>query len=292
MILLSFTLSYCHKQKDNNEQESSVKTELLDSLPIQRMIALATSETTILYPTSSISGTSTLFTNFDNYVLANITLANNEINTLNLYKSTTDNHYHIGAFDGISYTSFGTYEYNSNYTWTYTRSWYAEIIINGSVEWQQVILGGGVSWSGSTFFTTSRPSATDFDTFVVVGEYQLDGAYYQGYDEGVKTGKQLGQTEILQDISNDPGAYGYVTLNDYESYGALKYTEGKTDGTEYATEFSIPNLIFSILSAPSKIIEGAFNWEIFGINVSQVIFFVIGVAIVVFIVRLFIGGKS
>lgn len=106
----------------------------------------------------------------------------------------------------------------------------------------------------------------------------LEGRYNIGYNMGFSDGEDSGY-----DIGYSVG----------EEYGIKK---GKTIGyKEYEDEkgasFKLKDLLFGIIDAPFNIIKSALNFEIFGINLSSVILFLISTSLVFFVIRFFMKGN-
>lgn len=110
----------------------------------------------------------------------------------------------------------------------------------------------------------------------------LEERYNNGYNMGYNKGYNMGFSD---------GEYsGYIAG---EEDGIKK---GKTIGyKEYEDEkgatFKLKDLLFGIIDAPFNIIKSALNFEIFGINLSSVILFLISTSLVFFVVRFFMKGN-
>lgn len=83
---------------------------------------------------------------------------------------------------------------------------------------------------------------------------------------------------------NDGLAQG---LEDKESYGDERYNQGLLDGEE----FNFPSLIYTIFNAPYLILGGFLDFEIFGVNFKNLVFFLISVGIVLWVLSVFKRGK-
>lgn len=107
----------------------------------------------------------------------------------------------------------------------------------------------------------------------------MANAFNVGYMNGFLNG-----TQYVQGHAND-----YDLHYDYEIEQA--YNNGFQQGMLEVNGNNIPAMIYTVFNAPMAIIGGAFNFEIFGINVANVIRFFITIGVVIFIVRFFKGGK-
>ena len=97
--------------------------------------------------------------------------------------------------------------------------------------------------------------------------------YMQGYLNGISWVRE--------------NAHDYDLFYQYDLDDA--YDRGYAQGTLDAQGASIPTLIYTVLNAPMLVLNGAFNFEIFGINVANVLKFLLTVSCVVFVVRTFKG---
>lgn len=100
----------------------------------------------------------------------------------------------------------------------------------------------------------------------------LADAYNAGYMAGYLNG--------INAVTTNPHAYDLYTDNDISQ----AYDRGYSQGTLDAEGASIPTLIYTIFNAPSAILNGAFGFEIFGVNVANLIKFGLTVGAVIFIV--------
>lgn len=106
----------------------------------------------------------------------------------------------------------------------------------------------------------------------------IEGRYNNGYNMGFIDGEDSGYDTGYRKGEED---------------GIIK---GKTIGyKEYEDEkgstFKLKDLLFGIIDAPFNIIKSALNFEIFGINLSSVILFLISTSLVFFVVRFFMKGN-
>lgn len=88
-----------------------------------------------------------------------------------------------------------------------------------------------------------------------------------------------GKLMICTDVYIADGSLGAL-LNDY-------YNDGLQDGKDEVinTTDVITNGIIDVIESPIEFLKTVFNFEIFGINIASVIFFVISVVIVAFVIK-------
>lgn len=89
------------------------------------------------------------------------------------------------------------------------------------------------------------------------------GSYYSN---GITT-EEIVKSAVLSNIAND------------------SYEQGYRDGIAKSEDYSLKNLIFNILDAPFNIIRTALNFEIFGVNVSALVFFMLSIVLVGFVIK-------
>lgn len=109
-------------------------------------------------------------------------------------------------------------------------------------------------------------------------EVIINKAYYDGYDNGHADGNLKGHEKGYEEGYNDAYDVAYETLRD----------EVETEVLQDKNTFM--DLIFGIMDAPVRIIRDVFNFEIFGINVSDTVFFFLTAVIVVFVIKKIRGG--
>lgn len=128
--------------------------------------------------------------------------------------------------------------------------------------------------------------------YISIGSYveynniqDLD-AYYLGYNKGYADGK-IGNYDY--DIESNPDyMLGYT--NGYE-YGYLKgYKQGFNEGQKL-TESNLndlTNLFATILDFPFKFISNLLNFELFGINIFNIVKFFFTLLLIGFVIKIFI----
>ena len=126
----------------------------------------------------------------------------------------------------------------------------------------------------------------------------LEGRYNIGYNMGFSDGEDSGY-DIGYSVGEENGikkgkTIGYAIGYSVGEENGIK--KGKTIGyKEYEDEkgasFKLKDLLFGIIDAPFNIIKSALNFEIFGINLSSVILFLISTSLVFFVIRFFMKGN-
>lgn len=117
-----------------------------------------------------------------------------------------------------------------------------------------------------------------------------DGSEW-GLSEGYEDGYYAGQSDLYDNISEDPTNYGFVTEDYCEQHSETKYTEGFNNGyvtaeSDYLNgDSAFHNLLFSIIDAPFNVLSNAFDFEIFGINMSSFLIAIVSLLLVFFVIR-------
>jgi len=102
-------------------------------------------------------------------------------------------------------------------------------------------------------------------------------SYLNGYNEGYKYGQLSGS-----DLVNEAHDKGY---NDGFAVGKeAGYSQAINEGVN---DNGFRTLFGSILSYPVNMIRSAFNFEIFGLNVSSLLMFIASIAVVGFVIKKF-----
>lgn len=123
------------------------------------------------------------------------------------------------------------------------------------------------------------------DEYSIGFEDGQNKGYTQGYNQGYDNGTTNGINDVLNNLEN----YDLYTEQEYLEYGTTKYNQGYTTGLDEATDndFTMWGLISSIMTAPALLIKESLNFNFFGINVANIVFFLITISIVVFIIGIF-----
>lgn len=128
-------------------------------------------------------------------------------------------------------------------------------------------------------------------------KHELQEKYDNGHDVGYSEGYANGTREVFESDEYKNGLQakydeGYAKgTEDYDRYGAQRYEDGYRYGVTVGrsqVENNVEtgkNLFLSILDAPFTLIRNIFNFEILGINVSSVIFFILSVLLIGFAIR-------
>lgn len=106
----------------------------------------------------------------------------------------------------------------------------------------------------------------------------LEGRYNIGYNMGFSDGEDSGY-DIGYSVGEEDGIKKGKTI------GYKEYEDEK------GASFKLKDLLFGIIDAPFNIIKSALNFEIFGINLSSVILFLISTSLVFFVIRFFMKGN-
>lgn len=106
----------------------------------------------------------------------------------------------------------------------------------------------------------------------------LEGRYNSGYNMGFSDGEDSGY-DIGYSVGEENG------LKKGKTIGYKEYEDEK------GASFKLKDLLFGIIDAPFNIIKSALNFEIFGINLSSVILFLISTTLVFFVIRFFMKGN-
>lgn len=106
----------------------------------------------------------------------------------------------------------------------------------------------------------------------------LEGRYNIGYNRGFSDGEDSGY-DIGYSVGEENGIKKGKTI------GYKEYEDEK------GASFKLKDLLFGIIDAPFNIIKSALNFEIFGINLSSVILFLISTSLVFFVIKFFMKGN-
>ena len=106
----------------------------------------------------------------------------------------------------------------------------------------------------------------------------LEGRYNIGYNMGFSDGEDSGY-DIGYSVGEENGIKKGKTI------GYKEYEDEK------GASFKLKDLLFGIIDAPFNIIKSSLNFEIFGINLSSVILFLISTSLVFFVIRFFMKGN-
>lgn len=121
----------------------------------------------------------------------------------------------------------------------------------------------------------------------IVGNNNVDDYYQNGYNEGYDNGYQNGIDYVL----DNPNENNLYTSGEYEYNYDNGYEIGYNAGVEYATNNELVNngfktLFGAILNSPFNILYGFLNFELFGVNLFNLLAFIFSVTLAFFIVKL------
>lgn len=213
----------------------------------------------------------------DPYVIFGYGYASDEDN---LPQSTEElNHYIMFAVVPL--------HYKGGDTWQYFRSTYYRM----SDLFAMPVSGTGGSAGGYTEADLEAARKEAVNDFKNSSDYRE--ALEDKYNEGLSQGYANGSRDVLDSEEYKNGLEakyeeGYAAgKEDYDIYGAQRYNDGLRDGrTQAMNDIDTgKNLFFGILDAPFQLIKNIFNFEILGINISAVIFFILSVLLIAFVIR-------
>ena len=110
-------------------------------------------------------------------------------------------------------------------------------------------------------------------------------------DVDVATSKNVGYSNGKSDgidyVTSNPNKYGLYSDTQYSSYGNLKYSEGYNTGFNDSEngKSTFKSLMFSIMDAPFNVLSNAFDFEIFGINLSSFLISIVSLLLIFFVIR-------
>lgn len=295
-IICVLLTSKCNTKK-SNEEVSTCETSSLRSI---RRSANTSSDDTLSYinairnyvnngsianiamPSSYVVGdTNAVSVGYDlrvpDYQIKMEASSNNTYYALNLYQG------------GQQVGTLGTYQYNST-----TYNWSVYVPSGVVVTYTNLIVGNDVQLSSSgnmeRYFlyypNASRYTNADVNLFTCTKNisYLPYGSGENAYQSGFKNGINEGRNQVV----SNPNDYGLYTSSQYSSYGSERYADGVYDANQTTEDdLSIRNLVFTILEAPAHLFRDMFNFEIFGINVSLIVVFVVAIALIIFVVGIF-----
>lgn len=126
--------------------------------------------------------------------------------------------------------------------------------------------------------------------------YQLqteDEYYQQGYEAGHSNGYNTGHSEGYYDgigaVHENPEYWDLYTYDDLQEFGNTKYQEGVSSVPSSVDKDGFKWMMGSILNAPYNILSGMLNFEIFGINLFNLISFIFTAVLIMFIVKILLS---
>lgn len=124
---------------------------------------------------------------------------------------------------------------------------------------------------------------TDENEYYMLGFFQIEMLRLIELATAYNVGYMTGYSNGISWFERHYHDYGLYDDNDLQA----KYNEGYQRGLDDAQAYSIPVLIYTIFNAPMSIINGAFNFEILGVNVANIIKFFITIGCVIFVISFF-----
>lgn len=246
--------------------------------PKNLVTQIANSGYETLYPKATFGGTSTTFSNLSNNIL--ITFNDGTVLLIN----TNNGYVELNLKDtSNNVTNLATYQYNTNYTYTLTTTELRGILFEDNINTNNINING--SNYNYTYFMESTPnsSISNFQTlYLITANTQFDNtSYWNGYNIGYEQGYDIGVNDGENDVLTSPSNYNVYT---YEQW-LQAYYQGIEDAT--TNDFSLYGLVSAILTAPALFVKEAFNFEFFGVNISNLIMFFITLSIVIWIIGFF-----
>lgn len=175
--------------------------------------------------------------------------------------------------------------YNTSYYWSYAGSMY---LVTASPDGMSPENALNYGYTFPDYFTSIAAQGSYYnplsDSYLMLGSLASSAGYDEGYDDGYEEGSSDG----WQTGYDEGYTVGQIdAAADYDSgYDAGYYNgfeAGKAEIENSADTFG--SLFFSILDAPFDVIRGAFNFEIFGINVASILLFFVSVAAIAFLLK-------
>lgn len=122
---------------------------------------------------------------------------------------------------------------------------------------------------------------TNSQTYYFVEDLE-DNDYYQngynsGYDKGYNNGYYYGEKD------------GYSS--GYKQGNTEGYNKGYSKGVEYANDYSFLSLMGAVIDAPITAFTSLLNFELLGVNLLGFVTGLITLALIIFIIKLILGGK-
>lgn len=114
-------------------------------------------------------------------------------------------------------------------------------------------------------------------TYYFTSSFDDNDFYNLGYQDGLDTGLQDGYNNGYQDGLDTGTQSGYQ--------------DGYSAGVESANDYSFIGLLGAVIDAPVTAFTGLLNFEILGFNILAFVTGLITLALIIFIIKLCIGGK-
>lgn len=116
------------------------------------------------------------------------------------------------------------------------------------------------------------------------GQYAMSIYGPLEFEQGYNTGKNECESthNLIKQNSYDEGYE--IGLGDGIQKGYAEYEN------ERGSALKLKDMIMQMINAPFKIIKEVLNFDIFGVNISSLVFFIISICLVFFVIRFFLKG--
>jgi len=204
--------------------------------------------------------------------------------------SHIQNYYYIFDFSSVD----ETFIYNFNGS----KKYYMTTDIAG-VEMRFIIPNDVSDYLQSGSFTSGYNAG--YESGYAKGKKAGESSGYEsGYSSGKTDGESSGYESGYSSGKTDGESSGYesgyadgLEVGDPDNVYKAGYSAGETDGYNkackegYNENFNFSDLIFEILDAPFTLINNCLNFEIFGVDISQLVKFLLTISIVAFVIGRF-----
>ena len=116
--------------------------------------------------------------------------------------------------------------------------------------------------------------------------------YLAGYQQGYTSGYSVGSDEVYGMGKRDGYAEGYAAAQgtSYDEGYEFGYNKGLNDGFNETTtsenyKSTFKSIFEGIFQAPIDFLKGAFNFEVFGLNIFKLVSFALTIVLVVWVVK-------
>lgn len=133
-----------------------------------------------------------------------------------------------------------------------------------------------------------------FNSNLNISQYQLDIYVVNNYQNGYQNGYNQGFSNGKNDVLNNPDNYDLYNQNQLDEAKDLSYSQGYNKGVlegEGLGERGFLIMFNAILNAPYNIFNGLLNFELFGVNLFNLITFIITTGLIIFLFALFKSRK-
>ena len=137
-------------------------------------------------------------------------------------------------------------------------------------------IAGGTNYDLNTYSTINKFKFEN-RTYYLDLDFSSNNYYDIGYQDGYNAGVSDGNNTGYQDGYNS----GYN----------IGYTEGYDIGVDVGNDYSFSSLFGAVIDTPVTAFTSLLNFEIFGVNILGLVTGLLSLAVIVFIVKLCLGGK-